>query len=182
MSQLKLSRKCIGSEYEHIYAVALPDGYHFREIPYGFQILDEEPEVAGCEGEVRYNGETAYTVLLSGGQHMKSEIMIIDAGIDGDLKMLQKGSISFEDDQDLRWIEKIMNAHWGWNPGDSERTIDPPHITALFEALRKFDPRRPQREHSKLVMQLTDLKAPVDWPKDIFDLTAITRRLISQGV
>lgn len=106
---LKLIRS---GEREILKAATLPTGHYFIGIPHGFQILDDLPQWAGCEGECGYDGETAYTVLMSPGQHLRTEIMIIYSGVDGDLKMLQKGSIPFSNDEDLRWIEKILNNHW----------------------------------------------------------------------
>jgi hypothetical protein len=110
-SQFKPLALLRNPETDRIYPTSIPFGWYFHEIAYGFQIMDQSIGTPK-DDEPFYHGELAYTVLISSGQHLRSEIMIIHSGVDGDMKMLQKGSISFEDGQDLRWIESILNKHW----------------------------------------------------------------------
>jgi hypothetical protein len=124
--KLKLSRH---GEDGILKAEGGPDESYFHRIAFGFQILDE-PLTLQVPNKVNstpdpesecFRGESAYTVLISPGQHLRSEILIIYSGVDGNMKMLQKGSISSEEDEDLRWIEKILNQHWEDQRLEAER-------------------------------------------------------------
>ncbi len=108
---LVITRNAETGELEAVITPLKRDGnpYSFFSIGYGFQLLDEEPKLlSSCDG-FHATGETAITVLWSSGQHLKTEIMVVLMGIDGEARVINKGSIPFKGDEDLRWVERIVN-------------------------------------------------------------------------
>lgn len=98
--------------------------YEYRDIGYGFQLLDGvEDREAGFLGM----GELAITVLFSYGQHGRSEIIVVYSACDGEMRVVNKGSIAFRNDEDLRWIEKIVNGlfdEWEASRAKSQAALD----------------------------------------------------------
>lgn len=54
-------------------------------------------------------------------------------------------------------------------------------VDDILAELRSFDGQRPQREHSKLVKKLLRYSPVESWPKDVQDLTVVTRRMLQAG-
>jgi hypothetical protein len=88
----------------------MPEGYYYQELPFGMQLLDQEPERDIPDECSFYQGEFAYTVLITMTPH-RSIIFVFYADRHGTLKLLQKGNIECTGSEDLVWIEKIVNKH-----------------------------------------------------------------------
>lgn len=82
--------------------------WKFTPIGYGFQLSDN-----GHDESM----ESVFTVLMSSGQHGRTEVVIMLTGVDGTMKTIAKGSIPFSDDSEedglcsrlLRWVESAIN-------------------------------------------------------------------------
>jgi hypothetical protein len=74
---------------------ALP-GVTWRQVEGGFQLI-------------LARDDTVYTALYSTGAHFRSEVVIIRTSMDGDCRLVARGSICAEDDQDVSWIADRIN-------------------------------------------------------------------------